>query len=56
MGAQVGPSLIKKDQRAPILCSLCTPKSRRPYANIHARTGNAANANQIAKVTLDDST
>ena len=51
MGVQVGLRLIRRDLRAQILCSLCAPKSRRPYTNICTRIGNAAHTNRIAIAT-----
>ncbi len=51
VGAQVGPSLVKRDRKAQILCSSCAAKSRRPYANTHARTRNTAQVNQAVIVT-----
>ena len=47
VGAQEGPSLIRRDPRAEISCSSCAPKSRRAYANIRTRTTNAAHVHQI---------
>ena len=52
VGAQVGSSPIRRGPRVQILCSLCTPKSRRPYANIRTRTKNAAHVNRIVIATL----
>ena len=52
MGAQVGPNLIGRDRRAQISFSLCTPKSRRPYANIRAKTTNVAPVKRIVIATL----
>ena len=49
--AQVGPNLIRKDRRAQILSSLCTPKSRRPYTNIHGMTRNVAPVMRIVVAT-----
>ena len=51
MGVQVGPSLIRRDPRVQISFSLCTPKSRRPYANIRTKARNVAHMSQIAIAT-----
>ena len=50
-GAQVGPSPIKRDRRVQILCSLCTPKSTRPYENTRERTRNFTPVTRIVIAT-----
>ena len=51
VGVQVGIKLLRRGPRAQNLCSLCAPKSRRPYANTRARTRNATCIKQTAIAT-----